>query len=262
MPRLGRRRGLVGADPAQRAEDRRRVGGDRRQHPLAVLVDQALGAGRADVAQRGQVGDPALAVGGVERQRAARPQLPAVARVGLPVAAHFGPVAGVEVGDRADQREALAGLHVLYLEHRVAVVLGAEDRPPAPRRSPAKAAASASKRVAVPSITLLSALGCKELAARMAMSNGTDRLPHVDEHSIGSRPTVAAAWDALLLVAEASVSAGGAPRLARSLGCADIERRPAAARRRLDRSRLSRRGGGAGPSELRSPDGIASPTTR
>ena len=106
-----------------------RVGGDRAEHPLAVLVDQALGPGRADVAQRGQVGDLALAVGGVERQRPLGAQLAAVARVGLPLAADFGPVAGAEVGDRADQREALAGLGVLDLEHRVAVVLGAEDHP-------------------------------------------------------------------------------------------------------------------------------------
>ena len=94
-----------------------------------MLVDQALGAGRADVAERGQVGDAALAIGGVEGQRAAGPELAAVARVGLPLAADFGPVAGVEVGDRADQGEALAGLGVLDLEHRVAVVLGAEDHP-------------------------------------------------------------------------------------------------------------------------------------
>ena len=92
-----------------------------------MLVDQPLGPGRADVAQRGQVGDLALAVGGVERQRALGAQLAAVAGVGLPLAADFGPVAGAEVGDRADQGEALARLGVLHLEHRVAVVLGAED---------------------------------------------------------------------------------------------------------------------------------------
>ena len=97
------------------------------QHPLAVLVDQPLGPGRPDVAQRRQVGDPALAVGGVERQRAAGPQLAPVARVGLPVAADLGPVAGVQVGDGADQGEALARLGVLHLEHGIAVVLGAED---------------------------------------------------------------------------------------------------------------------------------------
>jgi hypothetical protein len=94
-----------------------------------VLVDEALGAGRADVAQRRQVGDPAGAVGGVERQRSRRLQLAAVAGVVLPVAADFGPVADAEVGDGAHQREALARLGVLDLEHRVAVVLGAEDHP-------------------------------------------------------------------------------------------------------------------------------------
>ena len=92
-----------------------------------MLVDQPLGPGGADVAQRGQVGDLALAVGGVERQRPLGPQLAPVARVGLPLAADFGPVAGAEVGDRADQGEALARVRVLHLEHRVAVVLGAED---------------------------------------------------------------------------------------------------------------------------------------
>jgi hypothetical protein len=127
VPGLGRRRGLVGADPAQRAEDTHRVGGDRPQHALAVLVDQPLGAGRADVAQRGQVGDPALAVGGVERQRPARLQLPPVARVRLPVAAHFGPLPRAQVGDRTDQRESLARLDVLHLQHGIPVVLGAED---------------------------------------------------------------------------------------------------------------------------------------
>ena len=69
VPGLGRRRGLLGADPAQRGEDASRVGGDRPQHALAVLVDQPFGPGRADVAQRGEVGDLPLAVGGVERQR-------------------------------------------------------------------------------------------------------------------------------------------------------------------------------------------------
>lgn len=51
----------------------------------------------------------------------------------------------------------------------------------------------------------------------------SDRLPHVDEHStaIDADPTVS--WDALLRVAEASMSARGAPRLARLLGSADVE---------------------------------------
>ncbi len=127
VPGLGRGRGLAGADPAQGAEHPLRVGGDRSQHPLAVLVEKPLGAGRADVAQGGEVGEPALAVGGVQRQRPAGPQLAPVAAVGLPVAAHLGAVAGAEMGDRADQGEALAQLEVLNLQHRVAVVGGPED---------------------------------------------------------------------------------------------------------------------------------------
>lgn len=55
------------------------------------------------------------------------------------------------------------------------------------------------------------------------MSAETEQLPYVDEHSLvveaGPEPT----WEALLRVAEATVSAGGAPRFARLLGCADIE---------------------------------------
>lgn len=46
-------------------------------------------------------------------------------------------------------------------------------------------------------------------------------LPHVDEHSVqigaGSQTT----WEALLRVAEGSVSSSGAPTLSRLLGCAD-----------------------------------------
>ncbi len=103
VPGVGRGGGLAFVDPAQRAEGARWVGGDRLQHALAVLVDQALGPGRADVAQRGQVGDLALAVGGVERQRPLGSQLAPVAVVGLPVATDFGPVALVEVGDGPDQ---------------------------------------------------------------------------------------------------------------------------------------------------------------
>ena len=85
--------------PRSVAEDADRVGGDRPQDPLAVLVHQPLGPGRPDVAQRRQVGDAALAVGGVERQGAPGLQLAPVARVGLPVAADLGPLAGVQVGD-------------------------------------------------------------------------------------------------------------------------------------------------------------------
>ena len=81
------------------------------------------------MAQGREVGDLALAVGRVERQGALGAQLAAVARVGLPLAADFGAVAGDEVGDRPDQREAVAAVGLLHLEHRVAVVFGAEDHP-------------------------------------------------------------------------------------------------------------------------------------
>ena len=116
-----------------------------------MLVDEPLGAGRADVAQRGQVGDLPGAVGGVERQGALGAQLAPVAGVGLPLAADFRPVADAEVGDRADQREALARLGVLDLEHRVAVVLGAEDDAEHLDRGRVPGA-SVSKRVAAPSM--------------------------------------------------------------------------------------------------------------
>lgn len=56
----------------------------------------------------------------------------------------------------------------------------------------------------------------------MAVSNGTERLPHVDEHSIEIEAGPAATWEALLRAVEASVGAGSAPRLARLLGCADL----------------------------------------
>ena len=127
LPGLGGGRRLLAAHPAQGAEDPGRVGGDRAEHRLAVLLDQALGPRRADVPQRGQVGDAAGAIGGVERQRAAGAELAAVAGVGLPLAADLGAVAGAEVGHRADEGEALRGLDVLDLEHRVAVVLGGKD---------------------------------------------------------------------------------------------------------------------------------------
>jgi hypothetical protein len=94
-----------------------------------VLIDEALSAGRPDVAQGGQIGDLPRTVGRIERQRPARLQLPPVARVRLPVAADFSAVAGVQVGDRTDQRKALTRLGVLDLQHRVAVVFGAEDDP-------------------------------------------------------------------------------------------------------------------------------------
>src|SRR5665811_281869 len=109
-------RGALPLDPA-----------DRKGRVAYLTTLRHIGPARADVSQRGQVGDPALAVGGIERQRPARLQLAPVARVGLPVAADFGPLALAQVGDRADQGKALARLRVLHLEHRVAVVLGGED---------------------------------------------------------------------------------------------------------------------------------------
>jgi hypothetical protein len=53
------------------------------------------------------------------------------------------------------------------------------------------------------------------------MSAVADRLPHVDEHSVVVDARPEATWDALLRVAEASVSSGVAPHFARLLGCAD-----------------------------------------
>lgn len=46
-------------------------------------------------------------------------------------------------------------------------------------------------------------------------------LPHVDEHALVVDTDPAATWEALLHVAEAMVSAAGAPRYARLVGCAD-----------------------------------------
>ncbi len=53
------------------------------------------------------------------------------------------------------------------------------------------------------------------------MSSATERLPHIDEHSLLIEAGREATWEALLRVVEASVSSGAAPRLARILGCAD-----------------------------------------
>ncbi len=127
VPGGGRRRGLVDADALQRLEGPLRVGGDHLQDLVAVRLDQLLGAPLADVAEAREVGDLPLAVGRVERQGALGAQLAAVARVGLPLAADFGALAGAEVGDRPDQRETVAAARLLHLEHGVAIVLGAED---------------------------------------------------------------------------------------------------------------------------------------
>jgi hypothetical protein len=49
----------------------------------------------------------------------------------------------------------------------------------------------------------------------------SDSLPHVDEHSVEVAAGRGDTWDALLRVAEASVSSGAAPTFARLVGCAD-----------------------------------------
>jgi hypothetical protein len=48
-----------------------------------------------------------------------------------------------------------------------------------------------------------------------------DRLPHVDEHSVQIEAGPQATWEALLRVAEGSVSSGAAPTLSRLLGSPD-----------------------------------------
>ena len=57
----------------------------------------------------------------------------------------------------------------------------------------------------------------------MAGPSETERLPHVDEHSTTIDSDPGATWGALLRAAEAMVSGGPAPRLARLLGCADVD---------------------------------------
>jgi hypothetical protein len=55
------------------------------------------------------------------------------------------------------------------------------------------------------------------------MSAITERLPHVDEHSTTLAAGPAVSWDAVLHIAEASMSAGPASHLAGLLGCSDVE---------------------------------------
>jgi hypothetical protein len=50
-----------------------------------------------------------------------------------------------------------------------------------------------------------------------------DRLPHIDEHSATIEAGAERTWEALLRTVEGSVSAGGATRLARLLGCSETE---------------------------------------
>jgi hypothetical protein len=51
----------------------------------------------------------------------------------------------------------------------------------------------------------------------------SDLLPHIDEHSAVVGAGAERTWEALLRVVEGSVSADGAARFARLLGCADTE---------------------------------------
>jgi hypothetical protein len=55
------------------------------------------------------------------------------------------------------------------------------------------------------------------------MSVETERLPHLDEHSLTVDAGPEATWEALLRVAEGMVSSAGAPRYARIVGCADTK---------------------------------------
>jgi hypothetical protein len=50
-----------------------------------------------------------------------------------------------------------------------------------------------------------------------------ERLPHVDEHSVQIAADIGAVWDALLRVAEGSFGSATTGRVARLLGCADVE---------------------------------------
>jgi len=53
------------------------------------------------------------------------------------------------------------------------------------------------------------------------MSSSGDRLPHVDEHSVEIDAGADSTWEAALRVVEGSF--GGASRVARLLGCADVD---------------------------------------
>jgi hypothetical protein len=55
------------------------------------------------------------------------------------------------------------------------------------------------------------------------VSASPEPLPHIDEHALVVGAGREATWAALLRVVEGTVSAGGAPRFARVLGCADTE---------------------------------------
>ena len=115
-----------------------------------MVLDQPLRASRPDVAQRGEVGDLPVAVGGVQRQRPLSAELAPVAGVRLPVPADLGalrPAPRWATGPT--EGKALVRVGVAYLEHRVAVLLAAKTTP---RTStvPEKSVASVSNRVAAP----------------------------------------------------------------------------------------------------------------
>ena len=55
------------------------------------------------------------------------------------------------------------------------------------------------------------------------MANPEERLPHVDEHSVQIAAGADAVWEALLHVVEGSFASSATGRVARLLGCADVE---------------------------------------
>lgn len=55
------------------------------------------------------------------------------------------------------------------------------------------------------------------------MSIPSERLPHVDEHSVEIAASPEATWEALLRVVEGSFGTTRTVRVARLLGCADVE---------------------------------------
>lgn len=55
------------------------------------------------------------------------------------------------------------------------------------------------------------------------MPIGLERLPHIDEHSVEIAAGPEATWEALLRVAEGSFGSTATGRVARLLGCADVD---------------------------------------
>lgn len=56
------------------------------------------------------------------------------------------------------------------------------------------------------------------------MSTAAERLPHVDEHSVEIAAGTDSVWEALLRVAEGSFGSATTARVARLLGCSDVNR--------------------------------------